>query len=86
MSYDQRSGRRSTKVPIKSIIDMVMGVLYALAGSMAIIATKIGKMQIPEAVAYVLGGMIVLYGGMRFYRGYRVMVPPHDDNNTPDAP
>lgn len=78
-SREMRSGsfRRS--------LDIGMGLFYTVIGSMLVYARSFGNLEdIPRVIAYLLGGMMIVGGIARFYRGIKVFLPKkkNSDINT----
>jgi hypothetical protein len=51
-------------------LDFGMGIMYLIFGSVAIFGKYFGAMPLQAGVAYTLGGMMILYGLFRLWRGY----------------
>ena len=74
MRYENKE-RATSRQSFRTVMDLGMGVFYVAIGGILIFARKIGMMQIPGIVAYILGAMMVIGGAFRFYRGLRVVLP-----------
>jgi hypothetical protein len=48
-----------------------MGLFYIAIGLVIMITKAFGNVSIPPIISYVLGGMMVVGGGFRFYRGWQ---------------
>jgi uncharacterized membrane protein HdeD (DUF308 family) len=46
-----------------------MGVLYICIGILILYMKHFGTMELPSTFAYVLGGLMVVYGVFRLYNG-----------------
>jgi hypothetical protein len=57
----------------RSLMDYGMGVLYTAAGGFVVLAKKLGYELdfLPEPYTYVFGGLFLIYGIFRIYRGYK---------------
>jgi uncharacterized membrane protein HdeD (DUF308 family) len=57
----------------RSILDYGFGVLYLAAGIFVAMAKKLGYELnfLPEPYTYVFGGLFLIYGIFRIYRGYK---------------
>ena len=53
----------------RTSLDMGMGVIYVLCGSMVIYGRYFGTMELNAKVAYIVGGLMAAYGVFRVYRG-----------------
>ena len=86
MSYtgENREKRQSN---FRTTMDIGMGVFYTVIGSVLIYARSFGRLEdIPRVIAYLLGGMMVIGGIARFYRGIKVFLPnkKNPDINPPE--
>lgn len=57
----------------RAIMDYGMGVLYIAAGGFVVLANKLGYELnfLPVPYSYVFGGLFLIYGIFRIYRGYK---------------
>jgi hypothetical protein len=57
----------------RAIMDYGMGILYLAAGGFIILANKLGRELefLPEHYTYIFGGLLLIYGVFRIYRGYK---------------
>jgi hypothetical protein len=56
----------------RSILDYGMGVLITGFGLFLILANKLNyNLTLDEQLRYALGGLFIVYGAFRFYRGYQ---------------
>ena len=57
----------------RALMDYGMGVLYLAAGGFLMFAKQLGSNVhvLPVPYNYVLGGLLLIYGVFRFYRGYK---------------
>jgi hypothetical protein len=51
-------------------LDLGMGIVYLILGGAAIYYKYFGAMPLQAGVAYTLGGMMILYGLFRLWRGF----------------
>lgn len=67
---DQDKTRKKTYELRRAILDYGMGVVIFCIGVVMLIAPKIGlTVDLEPTFRYMLGGLFVLYGGFRVYRG-----------------
>jgi hypothetical protein len=59
----------------RTSMDIGMGIFYMAIGSILLYKHSFGNMEIPAWVAYILGTMMAVGGGFRFYRGLKVILP-----------
>ena len=65
-----RDSRKKSYELRRSILDYGMGVIILCIGIVLIIAPKIGlTLDLDNSLRYSLGGLFLLYGGFRVYRG-----------------
>ncbi|MBS1688267.1 MAG: hypothetical protein JSS96_06050 [Bacteroidetes bacterium] len=70
MSYDENNERTPYR-SFRSTLDLGMGVLYLVIASAILSLKYFGTMELSSGFAYVLGGLMFLYGAFRIYRGIR---------------
>lgn len=58
-----------TYTTFRTSLDVGMGVLYIMVGALVLYARYFGTLPLSPTYAYVLGGILVLYGIFRIYRG-----------------
>jgi hypothetical protein len=57
---------------MRAIKDIGMGILYLLIASFMFFPDKYGfELGVDPLVRYMFGGICILYGGWRVYRGYK---------------
>ena len=74
MLEDYEQKRRKQVTRIRSITDYTLGIIFICFGIYFLIYERIGVnifRREPSSIDYVIGGLFVLYGGWRIYRGYR---------------
>ena len=79
MSYEERRSNRH----FRTSLDIGMGIFYVVIGGYVIIVRAFGTMTIPPIIAYILGGMMVIGGIARFYRGLKVILPKNKNTDSP---
>mgnify|MGYP003577190834 CR=1 FL=1 len=57
----------------RAIMDYGMGILYLAAGGFLTFANQLGyELEVlPAPFSYVFGGLLLIYGVFRIYRGYK---------------
>ena len=55
----------------RTTLDLGMGIFYVVIGVMLLLFRSFAGVSIPAVVAYLLGGMFLVGGGFRFYRGLK---------------
>lgn len=73
---DEASKREEKKMRAyatrRAIMDIGMGVIYAGVGAFFALSEKLGmEIVFPSPFSYIFGGICLLYGGFRIYRGFR---------------
>lgn len=65
--------RRRAYANRRSIMDIGMGFIYAAMGGFFLLARQFGfTMDFPPVpFNYIFGGLCLLYGGFRIYRGFK---------------
>lgn len=66
--------QRQQRSRMRSAIDYTMGTFFFLLGVYFLVYDEFGWPLLgrePSSVDYLIGGMFVLYGGWRIYRGYK---------------
>ncbi len=79
MGYEESTARRRSNQYFRTSMDIGMGIFYTVIGSLIVYTKAFGNMSIPPAVAYILGGMMVIGGLFRFIRGVRAVLPKKKD-------
>ncbi len=75
MTYDTNQERRRSQSYFRTSMDIGMGIFYTVIGCLIVYAKTFGTMAIPPVIAYALGGMMVVGGLFRLYRGLKVVLP-----------
>jgi hypothetical protein len=57
----------------RALMDYGMGILYLAAGGFLFLAKQLGRELdfLPEPYTYIFGGLLLIYGVFRIYRGYK---------------
>lgn len=57
----------------RALMDYGMGILYLAGGGFLMLADKLGAERdiLPEPYSYIIGGLLLVYGVFRIYRGYK---------------
>ena len=65
--------RRRAYANRRSIMDIGMGFIYAAMGAFFVLSKQLGiNIEFPTApFNYIFGGLCLLYGGFRIYRGFK---------------
>lgn len=69
--------RRKQVAQMKSLMDYGMGLLILLVGLFFLFRTKLGDLPLnvrlgePDTLEKVFGGLCIVYGTWRIYRGYK---------------
>jgi hypothetical protein len=73
MTEDRETDNRSKRYALRrSIMDYGMGVIIFCLGIFFLIAPKLGVVfGIDDVFRYLFGGLCILYGLFRAYRGYK---------------
>ena len=84
MSYrDDNIEKRTSKsrIRLNIIMDIGMGIFYAVIGIILLYAKSFGNMQIPAYAAYTIGTLLAIGGAFRFYRGIKAVLPRKKDTD-----
>jgi len=57
----------------RTSLDMAMGTIYIIVGVVLFAIRHFGTVELSASTAYVLGSVMMLYGGFRLYRGIVVL-------------
>lgn len=72
--FDREGFEHKAYSGFRSGMDVGMGVIYILVGSIAFYWTLEGILNYNKAIAYMISTLIVLYGVFRVYRGATVLL------------
>lgn len=81
MSSNERASSSRSINKLRTGLNVGMGVVYVVLGVMVLGMRVFGTIALPSTAAYVLGGVMILYGGFRVYRGVTDM----RSNNSNEA-
>ena len=72
MQNEEPDRRTKGYIMMRAILDYGMGLLILALGVFFIIAPRLGfNFGVDDFYRYFFAGLCVLYGGWRFYRGYK---------------
>ena len=73
MATNHEESRRKAYMNRRSLMDLGMGIIYAGMGGFFLLSEWFGiYMEFPpKPFSYIFGGLCLLYGGFRIYRGIR---------------
>ena len=55
---------------VRSVLHLGMGGIYLVFGSLIIAYRNFVNMDLSPVMAYSIGGLMILYGGFRLWRGF----------------
>lgn len=73
MNLDERNEQSTGYRHFRTSLDLGMGVFYVIIGMIIMYVKYFGSIELAGAYAYILGGLMVLYGVFRVYRGFKAM-------------
>ncbi len=87
MNLDERMGQSRTYSSFRTSLDIGMGAIYVVIGVVVFTMRYFGAIELSKTTGYVLGGLMVLYGLFRIYRGAAVMLEKKrpTNRNAPNA-
>jgi hypothetical protein len=74
MIEDYRDSERKKVARVKAVMHIIMGIVFAAIGIYFLVYDKIGInvfRQRPSVIDYFIGGLFLLYGFFRIYRGFK---------------
>ena len=82
MNYEERNRPKRSFQQFRASLHIGMGVFYIVAGALVLYVKHFGAMELPSALAYGLGTLMVVYGAFRLWRGATDMrhLPKRDIN------
>jgi hypothetical protein len=69
---ESRGGNKGYR-NVRAVLHIGMGGVYLLFGGIIIAYQNFGTMGLSPTMAYVIGGLMLVYGGFRLYRGFADM-------------
>ena len=72
-SIEDRMEQSKSYQSFRTGLDLGMGILYICIGGFICYAKYFGVVSLPDTYAYILGGLMMLYGAFRIYRGVAVV-------------
>lgn len=73
MNLDERMTESRTYKSFRTSLDMAMGTIYIIVGVVLFAIRHFGTVELSASSAYILGSVMMLYGGFRLYRGIIVL-------------
>lgn len=70
MDREERNNKSKSYLGLKGALHMAIGSLYIVLGFWALYTKKFVTVDMTNALAYVVGCLLVAYGGFRFWRGW----------------
>ncbi|HWJ29835.1 MAG TPA: hypothetical protein VNS32_25070 [Flavisolibacter sp.] len=74
MLEEYQDQQRKQIARMRSVMDYTMGVLLVIIGIYFLVYNKL-KLNVfnraPSSIDYLIGGLFILYGSWRIYRGYK---------------
>ena len=71
MSYGESNERIKSRSGFRTTLDIGMGIFYTVIGGMLIIFKSFADVKVYPIIAYSLGGVMVVGGCARFYKGLK---------------
>ncbi len=63
--------RNKVNFNYRASLHIAMGILYLAIGSAVMYLKYFGAFELPIGLAYLLGGLMLVYGTFRIWRGWR---------------
>ncbi len=82
MGYQEHDIRSKPNRYFRTSMDIGMGIFYTAIGAVIVYSRAFGNMTVPPALAYILGGMLVIGGLFRFIKGVKAALPGKKDSNS----
>ena len=75
LMQQERSSNKRIQMNYRPLGELVRGIFFLLFGLFAFFAEKLGlgSFALSDTVMYILGGILVLYGLFRVYRGIKYL-------------
>jgi hypothetical protein len=67
---NSRASENGKFMRVRSIMHIVVGILYLILGIAAFLFQSFGKFDLGPAAAYGMGSLLVIYGAFRIWRGF----------------
>jgi len=74
-SFEDRLEQSKSYKNFRTGLDLGMGAMYTVIGIGVMYAKYFNVVELPDTFSYILGGLMVLYGMFRVYRGLMVVLP-----------
>ena len=71
MNYE----RERRNINARTIMDIGMGIFYMAVGGLLVATRSFANIAIPVWAAYLIGGMLLVGGGARLYKGIKTAFP-----------
>jgi hypothetical protein len=78
MDYQQSKNQRKSYILMRSLKDITMAVMILMVGIVLLLGDKFGSQALKEfilekdtLIRYLFGGLCLLYGGFRLFRGIK---------------
>ena len=75
MRYEESDARRKSNMGFRTVMDLGMGLFYIAIGFWLVINKSFGNMPVPPFISYLLGGMMIVGGAFRLYKGIKAVLP-----------
>lgn len=69
----QFNDKPGLKFSFRSVMHIVIGILYLGIAGYLITVNKFGAVDLGKPMSYALGGLLLVYGGFRIWRGIQDM-------------
>lgn len=69
---ESRGGNKGYR-NVRSVLHIGMGGIYLLFGGIIIAYQNFGTLGLSPGMSWAIGGLMILYGGFRLYRGFADM-------------
>lgn len=82
MNFEERNEQSKSYQSFRTTLDMGMGAFYVIIGVVVLYLHNFGAIELSSTYAYVLGGIMVAYGGFRIYRGMAEILQKKKNTNS----
>jgi len=69
MNREEEHSKTTRMHRFQATMHLVMGIVYILLGGVVLYIKVFGTIELSKGLAYALGGMMILYGAFRIWRG-----------------